>query len=398
MTDQGGPQPHTTESSTDAKPAVPQRRDARTSTKLWIVAVFFLLGSNLVTYFLLTDRIDRLERLRRYDGIDMSAQKDQRPRFTIINGHDHLYKRSHLPKYLQAAERTGVDRTLFVASNGYTLLGDKKRMHDLYDWNIEEILDASHDNPGKIIPFGTLDPEDPNKLEKLKRYERQGIDGLKLYSGHGNMYTLALDHEDMLPIYAFCQEEGLPILWHVRFDRYLKQFVNVLDQFPDLKVIVPHFGVAFYRPKSPGWQQLQDLLDRYPNLYIDCSFGTRAILVHGLEIVSENRELFRSFFERYSDRVVFGTDMVVTGNKEKTKEWVESVIRANRDWLEKDTYYFSMAAKASPYALKRANNLYGKLRGLALPNDVLRRVYAENLERILQRKQPGIEPQADTSQ
>ncbi|MDP7638620.1 MAG: amidohydrolase family protein [Candidatus Hydrogenedentes bacterium] len=301
MTDQGGPQPHTTESSTDAKPAVPQRRDARTSTKLWIVAVFFLLGSNLVTYFLLTDRIDRLERLRRYDGIDMSAQKDQRPRFTIINGHDHLYKRSHLPKYLQAAERTGVDRTLFVASNGYTLLGDKKRMHDLYDWNIEEILDASHDNPGKIIPFGTLDPEDPNKLEKLKRYERQGIDGLKLYSGHGNMYTLALDHEDMLPIYAFCQEEGLPILWHVRFDRYLKQFVNVLDQFPDLKVIVPHFGVAFYRPKSPGWQQLQDLLDRYPNLYIDCSFGTRAILVHGLEIVSENRELFRSFFERYSE-------------------------------------------------------------------------------------------------
>jgi predicted TIM-barrel fold metal-dependent hydrolase len=366
------------------------------STKIGIVAIFFLVGSNLSTYVVLTDRVERLD--SRYGALSVPTIASERPDFRIINGHDHLYMRRHLSKYLHAAERTGVDRTLFVASNGYTLLGKREKMHEMYDENVLEVLAAARENPGKIIPFSTLDPEDPDKLEKLKEYERQGIEGLKLYSGHGNMYTLPLDHEGMLPVYAFCEEQGLPILWHVRFDRYLDEFRSVLNRFPNLKVIVPHFGVAFYRPQSPGWQELQDLLDRYPNLYIDCSFGTRSILVHGLEIVSQNRDIFRDFFTKYSDRVVFGTDMVVTGNKEKTTLWVESVIQANRDWLEKDAYYFYMASAQSPYALKSARNEYGLLRGLALPDDILRRVYAENLEGILQRKSPPVAPQTITTQ
>jgi predicted TIM-barrel fold metal-dependent hydrolase len=157
-----------------------------------------------------------------------------------------------------------------------------------------------------------------------------------------------------------------------------------MDAYPNLTVIIPHFGVTFFRPEGE-FQTLPNLLDAYPNVYVDTSFGTRAILVQGLEAVSNAPETFRRFFLSHSGRIVFGTDMVVTGNSEKTPEWIEAVIRACRDVLEKDEYHFYMAAKGSPYALAGAENLDGGLRGMNLPNEVLEKVYSSNLEGILSR-------------
>ena len=74
--------------------------------------------------------------------------------------------------------------------------------------------------------------------------------------------------------------------------------------------------------------------------------------------------------------------MVITGNKEKTPEWIEAVLRACRDVLEKDIYYFYMGARGSPYADLRANNIYGVYRGLALDDAILKKVYETNIEKL----------------
>jgi len=140
--------------------------------------------------------------------------------------------------------------------------------------------------------------------------------------------------------------------------------------------------VTFYRPTEKPFHFFQELLDTYPNMYTDTSFGTRGILVHGLEVVSRHTDVFRAFCEKYSDRILFGTDMVVTGNKEKTSEWIEAVIRACRDVLEKDTYHFFMAATGAPYALESAHNTYGELRGLALSDEILRKIYETNFDKL----------------
>ena len=100
-------------------------------------------------------------------------------------------------------------------------------------------------------------------------------------------------------------------------------------------------------------------------------------------MVSKHQQIFRNFYLKYQDIIVWGTDMVVTGNKEKTEKWVASAIRACRNMHEKSEYTFWMAASGSKYANANSDNVYGKLRGLNLPNDVLKKICETNIEKLL---------------
>lgn len=302
--------------------------------------------------------------------------------FKVFNAHEHLFSEKYLDKYLKAAAATGVASTLFVASSEFTLKGEGFDPAKGNDENSAELNRLANQHPGKIVPFCTIHPSDPAVLDKVKRFVAEGARGLKLYTGHGNFYDRPLDDESMFPVYAYCEETQLPICWHVNLLKYAAEFERVMTKFPKLVVIVPHFGVTFWRPEGPEFALFQTLLDRFPNLYTDTSFGTREILVGGLENVSRAPEIFRAVFEKYSDRILWGTDMVVTGNREKTAEWIEAVLRACRDVLEKDTYVFFMGARGSLYAQKEANNTYGIYRGLNLPDDILKKVYETNARKL----------------
>ena len=302
--------------------------------------------------------------------------------FQVVNAHEHFLSSAQLVKYFQAAEKAGIVRTIALASSDYTLMGPDNDPASGVDENTQEIRNAARTYPDRLIPFCTIAPSDPGKLDKLKAYVADGTKGLKLYTGHSNFYKQPLDTPDMMPIYAYCNEVRLPICWHINLTRYLPEFERVMQQYPDLIVIVPHFGVTFFHPRELPFQQFERLMDTYSNLYTDTSFGTREILVKGLEAVSHEPEVFRSFFARHSDRILFGTDMVITGNREKTAEWIESVIRACRDMLEKDSFHFFLGAQGSPYASKEENNIYGAYCGLALDDVTLKKVYETNIERL----------------
>jgi predicted TIM-barrel fold metal-dependent hydrolase len=305
-----------------------------------------------------------------------------RPDFKIVNAHDHLYMEKHLDNYFPAAEEMGIVRTLFVASSTYTFLGvgHESKVNEGNAWSSEEILRCAEKYPGKIIPFVTLHPDDPDKVALLEAYKERGAMGLKLYTGHGNFYDRALDAPDMLPVYEWCEANAFPLCWHVNLSRYPEEFTRVLLKYPKLKIIVPHIGQAFYTPEGREMEVIQKLMDLYPGIYVDLSFGTRNILVAGLERVSQHRDAFRAFIDKYEDRVLWGTDMVVTGNTEKTEAWIKSVLRACRDMLEKETYTFWMAAEGSGYEYPQTKNAYGVLRGLALPEAQLRKIYETNFD------------------
>lgn len=364
-------------------------------------ALVFLLVTNVATYLLMGQQLDQIREIAREYMRDADAALSERVAeeaaqiqgranldaaagalgdYEIINAHDHLYFVRHLGNYLPAAEATGVDRTLFVASSFGTLRGGDASPSEGNVWNSEEIIRASEEHPGKIIPYCTVHPSDEDKVAILEGHRAAGAQGVKLYSGHGTFYERPLTDAGMMEVYAWCERESFPICWHVNFSRddIARQFEEVMAQFPKLKVIVPHFGVTFYRPGDAQWNRFWSLLDQYPGLYTDCSWGTRAILVHGLEVVSANVEAFREKFIQYQDRILWGTDMVVTGNSEKTVAWMESVLRACRSMLELDVYHFWMAADGCEHAFPRTVNPQGRLHGLALPPDVLRKVYASN--------------------
>lgn len=303
--------------------------------------------------------------------------------YKVFNAHDHLYRIEDFERYLPAADAMGISKTLFVASSNYTIMGkggDKEQGNDV---NSKEVLACAKKYPDKVVPFVTLTPKTPDKVALLEGYRAEGAKGLKLYTGHGDFHEAPLDEPAMLPVYEWCEKNQFPIVWHINLNNYQEEFTQVLMLFPKLRVLVPHFGVGFFDIQGKILDRLGDILDTYPNVYVDTSFGTRSILVSGMERVSMAPQVFRAFYEKYQDRILFGTDMVVTGNKEKTTEWMASVIRGCRDMHEKADYVFWMAAKGSPYADANSNDPYGHLRGLALRPEILKKIYETNAVRFL---------------
>ncbi len=346
----------------------------RTTVAAVSLALFLVVGTAF-TYTLLKEPA-RPETAPMEDG----EESPPRPvEYAVVNGHEHLYREKDLMRYFEAADRTGVVKTLFVASSSFTIMGKGHSPAEGNEVNSREILRLAKKYPEKIIPFVTLHPDDENKVALLERYRADGAMGLKLYTAHGAFYDRSLLAEEMLPVYAWCEAKGFPLCWHVNLGRYAGEFTRVLLKYPKLKIIVPHFGQGYYRPGGREMRILGEIMDMYPGVYTDCSFGTRRILVAGLESVSRNPGVFRAFIEKYQDRIMYGSDMVVTGNREKTPAWQASVLQAYRDMLEKDVYYFPMAASGSPYAAKGSANPDGRLRGLNLPDGILRKIYETNI-------------------
>jgi len=283
---------------------------------------------------------------------------------SIINAHEHFQSLGEVPKYLAGVEPKHVVKTVIVGSPEATIYLGRKGFLNHEKYNAEGLLIQTA-YPDRFIFFPTLDVKDPNKLKKLKAYVELGARGLKLYSGHSFFYNLPLDHTGMLPVYAYCEANNIPILFHVNAGRYQEELESVLQKFPDLKVICPHYCLS-----TSKTERFEYLMDTYPNLYTDISFGWIDYLKAGLERFSKNPEFYRKLIEKYQDRIFFATDMVVTHAGYKTAEWFGEVTQVYKDLLEKETYgFFAMPDQS--------------LNGLHLNRAVLEKIYHENFERFL---------------
>ena len=163
----------------------------------------------------------------------------------------------------------------------------------------------------------TIDPEDPDKLGKLKNYVANGASGLKLYLGHGHrernppgyfFHKMPMDDPKMVPVYAYVQANNIPVMFHVNpgptKPGFAKEFISVLKQFPDMKVIAPHFILSSIKES-----RLREFLDTFPNLYSDISFGRDPYLRRGLTRISKRPQKFHNLFTAYPNRFMFGSDV-----------------------------------------------------------------------------------------
>ena len=121
----------------------------------------------------------------------------------IVNTHEHFQSLAEAAKYLEAARQNGIVRTVILGSPEATLLKEREGFFGERKYNLE-VLKMGRAWPERFIVFPTVNPEDPRKLEKLKRYLAEGASGLKLYSGH----TFFLQAAPRPPFHA----AGLPIL------------------------------------------------------------------------------------------------------------------------------------------------------------------------------------------
>jgi len=295
------------------------------------------------------------------------------PHHRIINAHEHLQSLAEAPKLLEAMDSLGIERTVLVGSSRFTITLRHRDGFTRIDENNEELIKVIRAFPGRFEAWPTLDPTDPDKLEKLERLVERGATGLKLYLGHGLVSKttgdwmfgpVAMDDPGMFPVYSYCERTFLPICYHVnpgpRKPGFAQEFVAVLDRFPDLKVNCPHYMLSSIRSS-----RLRELLDTYPNLYSDISFGHDDYLEAGLRRMSENPKAFRKLFLDYPDRFFFGTDCVITEARRKDAEWIRARFQSYLDVLGADWYTTPVIPGT-------------RLRGLELPPEIVDRILYQN--------------------
>jgi len=142
---------------------------------------------------------------------------------------------------------------------------------------------------------------------------------------------------------------------------------NVLGAHPDVKVVLCHFCFM-----SADLERASDFLDRHKNANFD--------LTPGIELfynISRRRDDWRRFFIKYQSRLLFGTD---TGTWETVEESVEKIWLI-RNFLESDEEFFTPPAADS--LLTRYKEPFI---GLKLPGDVLKKIYAQNFQRLWGKK------------
>lgn len=78
---------------------------------------------------------------------------------------------------------------------------------------------------------------------------------------------------------------------------------QVFEKHPNVKYILAHFYF-----KSDDYDSLAELMERYPNICLDLTPGTEMFFNFSKDI-----ELWNAFFRRYSQRIIFGSDLYGAG-------------------------------------------------------------------------------------
>ena len=331
----------------------------------------------------------------------------------IIDTHEHIQSLKKAEELKLAMGNLGIEKTVLLPSPIETLTLNGNQTFTQYQENIDEILKIAETYPENFIPLCTTSPTDPNALEIFHDCHMRGGKGLKLYNGHSFYYEgfqSTLDSPRMKPIYAYAERNNLPVLYHVNINNFGDELVSVLKKYPDLVVSIPHFMVS-----SRNLDKVEYILDTYPNTYTDISFGHDPYFASGFRRISNDSQKYIDFFNKYSERILFGADMVLTEVVRKDQAYMEEVLQCYKDILEKKRFtcepvsghykkiadenlqmYLRCEPKSGDFCKSKLqkHNSYTKwyeetkvLNGLNLNSDVLKKIYSENPERWLRANQ-----------
>jgi predicted TIM-barrel fold metal-dependent hydrolase len=196
----------------------------------------------------------------------------------------------------------------------------------------------------------------------------------------------SIDDSRLEPIFQALEDSRIPLLIHVgdpdtyysnqyrntvkygTKDDHLSELERVLERHPRLMFQLPHFAS---QPEIHRLPNLARWLDRYPNIVLD----TASSRWMGREL-SKDVERAREFMLRYSDRVLFGTDLA--SYKKMDKNDYEARYVAQRALWESNTQGRPLPFE-DPDTKKSGGTI---INGLDLPLSVLRKLYWKNAIRI----------------
>lgn len=167
-------------------------------------------------------------------------------------------------------------------------------------------------HPDKLIGFVSVDPNEPNYLDELRRtVEDLKMRGVKLGPIYQNYHPM---DERIQPVYDYCQRKKLPILIHqgATFPRKAPlKFASpllledVALAYPDLVIVIAHMG-------HPWIEETIVLIRKQPNFYADISalYYRPWQFYNGLVLAREYG---------VANKILFGSDFPFTTPEESIK-------------------------------------------------------------------------------
>jgi len=196
------------------------------------------------------------------------------------------------------------------------------KMREINEWGTEVGKRVS-----RLKPFSCISKELGDAKAIAAEVEIRASEGAKGIKMHPGMFSHFPDDEELFPAYEMCEKLGLPVLadsgpWpaaHVLVEfpspvvgtatgigtQYAEpeRWAKVAEAFPNLKIILAHFGSAW-------WDERVELAQKYPNIYFDTSQGFTAPdrIPYGPHRGLAEEDCVRIFRKVGVERIMFGTD------------------------------------------------------------------------------------------
>lgn len=305
------------------------------------------------------------------------------------------------PKELLAVMDQCNLRTMVNLTGGY---GDGLR---------ETIKRLDNAYPGRFLTFTEpmwariKEPDYPKaQADAILQARKEGARGLKVLKTLGlylreNVTSGALvkiDDKRFDPMWEACASAKMPVAIHVSdpaafftpTDRFNERFEE-LNNHPDWSFNSPGFPsnaeilearnrVFAKHPKTQFivlhvGNYAEDLanvsaaMDRYPNMNVE--------IAARIGELGRQPRTARKFFDRYQDRIMFGTDAIPGGKETPQQIFGVDLYRIYFRFLETEDEYFDYAPAPVPPQGR------WRIYGLGLPDSILKKVYNANAARVI---------------
>jgi predicted TIM-barrel fold metal-dependent hydrolase len=139
-----------------------------------------------------------------------------------------------------------------------------------------------------------------------------------------------------------------------------------MKRHPKTQFVCLHVAVA------ENLAYVSEMMDAHPNMWVE--FGAR------IGELGRQPRAARKFFDRFQDRILFGTDAVPHGDQFPQQVFGEKLYEIYYRFLETQDEYFDYAPARVPPQGR------WKIYGLGLPDAMLKKIYNGNASRLLNLK------------
>lgn len=269
--------------------------------------------------------------------------------------------------------------------------------------------DQAH--PGRFITFTepwwsrAFEPGYPKmQADAVERAVKDGARGLKVLKTLGLFLRdsggklVAIDDKRFDPMWEACGAHGIPVAIHIAdpvaffdpIDPYNERFEE-LNNHPDwsfhgkdfppfLELLAARDRVFARHPKTTflclhvghyaeNLANVSASLDKFRNMHVE--IGAR------IGELGRQPRAARRFFDKYQDRILFGTDAIPYGKETPQQVFGEELYQIYYRFLETEDEYFDYAPAPVPPQGR------WRIYGVGLPDAILRKVYHANAARML---------------